>query len=140
MRYLIAIALVFWGVAVPAWETPKRGTDLRQDLMDAARPHAEWLFGTPIAFVVEELRVSGDAAFAQIYPSRGGVVLEHSDLLPRVRGAFDPMLFDGARMEFLYRRSGRTWVAVHHEIGATDVWFADPDLCADYADVLPEFC
>jgi len=33
-----------------AWEEPQRGTDTRSALMDALRPHAEWMLGKPVEF------------------------------------------------------------------------------------------
>lgn len=37
--------------------------------------------------------------------------------------------YDGGRF---IREKRETWVAVHHSIGATDVWFAGPELCSRY--------
>lgn len=59
-------------VPAAAWEVPARGSALRSDLMDAARPHAEWMLGAPVEFVVTELRVSGDLALAMLVPQRPG--------------------------------------------------------------------
>jgi hypothetical protein len=47
---------------------------------------------------------------------------------------------DGTSVSVLYRKLRNTWVAVHFDIGATDVWFASPDYCSEYKAVIPEFC
>jgi ATP phosphoribosyltransferase len=47
---------------------------------------------------------------------------------------------DGVRMQALLEKSGDTWVAVHWVIGATDVWFITPELCAAYHAVIADFC
>ena len=57
---LAAIALAIAPLSANAWEEPARGTALRGNLMDAVRPHAEWVLGAPVIFVVNDLRVSGD--------------------------------------------------------------------------------
>jgi hypothetical protein len=41
---------------------------------------------------------------------------------------------------FLYKLSGETWVAVHHAVGATDVWFAWGPLCREYGAVIADYC
>jgi len=56
------------------------------------------------------------------------------------RGYLDPDYMDGTSLQALYRKSGKTWVAVHWAIGATDVWYADPELCPEYQAVIPEVC
>jgi hypothetical protein len=124
-----------------AWEVPERGSALRSDLMDAARPHAEWMLGAPVEFVVTELRVSGDLALAMLVPQRpGGGRIDVLRTPMVARGEFDPELVDTPHMEVLYKRSGRTWVAVHWAIGATDVWFAWEPICAEFRPVIPEAC
>ena len=47
---------------------------------------------------------------------------------------------DGVDMQALLEKSGDTWVAVHWAIGATDVWFIAPELCAAYRVVLTTYC
>ena len=85
MTTLKALALVA-ALALPgaaqAWEEPARGTELRADLMDALRPMAEWDLGAPVEFVVLDLRVAGDVAFASVMAQRPGgapiVILQHA--------------------------------------------------------------
>lgn len=133
-------ALVFLPLPGLAWETPPGGSDLRGNLMDALRPHAEWRLGAPVVFVVDDLRVSGNAAFANLRPVRpGGREITRSEIPPR-DGWDNPFDWDGVQMQALYLRSGDTWVAVHHAMGATDVWWANPDYCEDWGAVIPEIC
>lgn len=146
MRLLgLAWVLIFTIAAGGAWAQgftePKRGSDLRQDLMDAIRPIAEWEMGKPVVFVVEDLRVAGDVAFAGLQPARpSGKPISVWDTRMSRGDGFDPEFVDGTFMYVLFQRSGRMWVASQWSIGATDVWFADPDLCGIFRAVTPEFC
>jgi len=123
------------------WEEPARGTSDRSELMDAIRPHIEWSLGAPIEFVISELRVSEDVAFASLAPQRpGGGKIDLYSTPGHLRGELYPDQMDGTSVSVLYRKLRNTWVAVHFAIGATDVWFASPDYCGDYQGVIPEFC
>ncbi|EBA09159.1 hypothetical protein [Sagittula stellata] len=138
MRFL-ALCLTLLPLPLGAWETPRIGTALRADLMDAMRPHAEWIFGAPLVFRVDELRVDGDVAFAMLEPLRkDGRAMTPADLIPgHSRDIFE---FDGPAMQALFRRSGNTWVAVHWAIGATDAWWFGDPYCSDWKSVIPEAC
>ena len=144
LRYLLAVAAVLLsGAAAQAqgWTEPARGTETRAALMDALRPHAEWALGPQVEFIVYELRQSGDLAFGSVGPQRPGGRQIDLRLTPAfTRGQIDPQMMDGVAMQALYQRSGRTWVAVHWAMGATDVWYADPELCAIWHRVIPEAC
>jgi hypothetical protein len=123
-----------------AWETPQRGSALRTDLMDAVRPHAEWLVGAPVEFVVDSLRVEGDVAFGSLYAVRPGGQEITRDEVPERLGYDNPLDWGGTDMQILYQRSGTTWVAVHHLMGATDVWWSDPQFCPQWRSVISEMC
>lgn len=142
-RVFLAVTLAATGLApmaALAWDTPVRGTPLRAELVDAARPHAEWVLGPPVIFVVEDLRVSGDVAFASLHPVRpGGREITRGEI-PQRFDQDNPFDWGGPDMQVLYQRSGDTWVAVHHVIGATDVWWAHPDFCPLWRNVIPEVC
>jgi hypothetical protein len=124
---------------------PARGTATRSALMDAIRPHLEWDLEQPIEFVVNDLRVSGDVAFASLAPQRpGGTPIDLRDT-PWYRRNWDPNsdfmdFMDGTHTEALYRRMRDTWVAVHFAIGATDVWYDWDEYCPEYRSVIPEWC
>ena len=124
-----------------AWDEPARGTADRSELMDAIRPHIEWSLGAPIEFVIDQLRVSENVAYASLAPQRpGGGVIDLYSTPGYLRGEFYPDQMDGTSVAVLYRKLRNTWVAVHFSVGATDVWFATPDYCSDYRAVIPEWC
>ncbi len=141
MRIFTFMVSLMWAGMALAWEEPARGTDTRRAMMDALRPHVEWHLGAPIEFVVRDLRRAGTVGFASVQAQRpGGQQINQNETPGAVRGIIDPEEMDGASIQALYRKSGDTWVAVHWAIGATDVWWADPDLCPEYAAVTPEVC
>ncbi len=144
MPRLTSLAVMIGLLAAPvpceAWETPARGSELRGDLMDALRPHAEWILGAPVVFVVGDLRVDGDVAFGNLRPLRPGGREITRDEIPLRPGRDNPFDWDGVQMQALFQRSGETWVAVHQVMGATDVWWADPQFCATWRSVIPEVC
>jgi hypothetical protein len=141
MRSFIFFILLFFPTFLSAWETPQRGSDLRRDLADSLRPHAEQVFGTPVVFVIHDLRVDGNLGFGQFTAKRpNGKKITLSDLRPRFREFYEPDLWGGADIQALFKKSGRTWVAVHHAISPTDVWWADPFLCQTWAPVTPQAC
>ena len=139
---------LFFGVALLAggaaaaqgYAEPQRGTATRAALMDAIRPHVEWELGQPIEFVVDGLRVAGDVAYGSLSPQRPGGGAIDLYTTPGFRRGMNPEHMDGTHVAVLYRRLRETWVAVHHSIGATDVWFAGPEYCFEYAAVIPEWC
>lgn len=142
---LLTVALALMSLnaarAQQPWFEPERGSVLRADLMDAIRPIAEWQLGDPVEFVVQDLRVSGNVAFAMLLPQRpGGGVIELSET-PMVRWFNrDPSEMDGAAMQVLYQQSGRMWVPVDYAIGATDAWWDWDIYCPRFKRVIPEVC
>lgn len=138
---LLGAALLSSPVMAESWAEPERGSPTREALMDALRPHAEWMLARPVQFVIHDLRLSGSAAFANVTAQRpGGAAIDLDNTPGARRGAFDPDYMDGSSLQALYLKSGETWVAVHWKIGATDAWWYDPALCPDWADVIPEAC
>ena len=127
------------GIATAAdYMVPARGTQARADLMDALRPHVEWALGAPVEFLVWDIRIAGETAFAQVIAQRpGGAPIDVATTPMVLRDHVDPEFIDGTRTEAFYVRSGRQWVVVHHAIGATDVWFADPQFCEIWTNVMP---
>jgi hypothetical protein len=134
---ILALLLALPG-AVLAWSEPPRGSALRAALMDAARPLAESMLAAPVEFVVRDLRVEGDVAFASLVAQRpGGMPIDIRTTPGFYRGELDPEFMDGSTLQVLYQRVGGRWVPVHHAIGATDVWYADPAYCPTWGPVLP---
>ncbi len=143
MRFVILLlALIAAGPGfAQSWQEPARGTTTRKALMDAVRPHAMWLLGSPIEFVVGELRQSGNLAYGALYPQRpGGAEIDLTMTPGYQRGDLDPDSMDGVAMQVLYYKSGQTWVAVEWSLGAQDVWFAYAPICAVWRKVIPEAC
>ena len=52
--------------------TPPRGSPLRAAILDGLRPMVEAEVGSPVEFVVIDLRVIGEWAFAYVTPQRPG--------------------------------------------------------------------
>lgn len=124
-----------------AWQEPARGSSDRAELMDALRPDAEDILGAPIEFVIDQLRVEGDVALAVVLPQRpGGGVIDIYDTPMVQRDGVDPEYMDGTRIDALLQRSGQGWVVVDWAVGATDVWWANPDFCETFSGVIPEVC
>ncbi len=140
-RFFVAIVLLLSTLPVQAYETPPRGTALRADLMSALRPKAEWDLGAPVEFVVNDIRVSGNVAFVSVTaqrPGGGPINIRNTPLV--LRDEIEPDVIDGPNIQALLQKSGRMWVPVHQETGATDVWYAWPALCPIWRSVLPEIC
>lgn len=138
----LVLSLPFAGIgAAEGWSTPAIGSDLRQDLLAAVRPHAEWALGRPVSFVVHEMRVAGGAAFVSLTAVRpGGGAIAISETPGFRLGDLDPDIMDGTSLQALLLKSGRMWVAVQHAIGPTDAWWTWDAYCADWGSVLPESC
>ncbi len=140
-RIIVAIILLVLTLPAHAYESPPRGTALRADLMDALRPIAEWTLGAPVQFVVNDIRVSGNVAFVSVTAQRpGGVPINIRNTPLVLRDKIEPDMIDGTNIQALLQKSGRMWVPVHQETGATDVWYAWPALCPVWGPVLPETC
>ena len=134
------LMMVGQGALAQVWHSPNRGTAERAALMDAMRPHAEWVLGAPVQFVVDDLRVAGDLGYGALTPQRpGGGQIDIRRTPGFARGQLDPVM-DGIYLHVLYRKSGKTWVAVQWSMGATDVWFSAPEFCAIWHPVIPEYC
>ena len=61
--FLIVMALVAGTALAADWTVPQRGTPERKAVMDALRPHAEWLFGAPVEIFVHDLRRAGNTGY-----------------------------------------------------------------------------
>ncbi|MEL6573367.1 MAG: hypothetical protein AAFQ64_17035 [Pseudomonadota bacterium] len=139
------LILSFWvglaaQMAAAAPETPAAGTPLRQDLLNTIRVMAGFDLGPPIEFVVLDLRVDGDRAFAQVMAQRpGGAPIDLATSPMAQRDQVPTDLIDGPRMEaFLVHENG-AWYVDAYAIGATDVWWIGPPFCAAYAQLLPDW-
>ncbi len=146
MRHLLILFLLFLlslttAASAQTYTEPARGTELRQDLLDAIRPHIEWDLDAPIEFVVWELRATDNVAFASLMAQRpGGAPIDMYQTPAAQRGDVDPEVGDGATVQALLVKSGRTWVAVHIGMSATDAWWYYEGFCPIWAEVIPEAC
>lgn len=106
--------------------TPERGSAERAALMDSLRLAVEPELGTDVIFVVTELQVKGDWAFGVLEPVHADGSAIDMMTTPLVRAAGGNVdMFDGLRIEAIWRWSEGRWHIQAHGIGATDVWFED---------------
>ena len=138
------LSVIIWAclapfAAIAAPETPAPGTPLRQEIMDTIRVLAGFDLGPPIEFVVIQLEVDGNRAFARVMAQRPGgtpISIVETPMVQRDQMPID--LIDGPRMEaFLVNANGK-WYVDAYAIGATDVWWIGPPFCGNYAQFLPE--
>lgn len=141
MRLILFLVLIATSANAQSYTEPARGTDIRADLMDALRPNIEWDFGVQVEFVILDLRVSDDVAFASVKAQHpGGAAIDMSQTPAARRAEVVPEEGDGATAQALLQRSGRTWVAVHIGISSTDAWWYWDGYCPIWANVIPEVC
>ena len=140
MKIIVFLAFLAAGPAF-GWSEPARGSADRTGMLDALRPHATWALGGPVEFMVGQLRMEGNLGFVTVSPQRpGGGVIDPQTTPMALRDPDGAAFMDGVDMQALLEKSGDTWVAVHWAIGATDVWFIAPELCAAYRVVLTTYC
>lgn len=144
MRAAVALSMVlalvgFSATAQQVYEPP-RGSSERRALMDAVRPLAESLFYPPIEFVISDLRVSGNVAFASVVAQRpgGGAIDVYSS--PGWRDGYFLPDSDPTAGQALLQRSGDGWVMAYGLFGATDVWWQSPETCASFYAVISNVC
>ena len=99
---------------------PPRGSELRAELLDAARPTFEEETGGPIEFVVKRLNVIGDWAFGEVRLQRpGGRPIDWTRTMyaeDYAAGMFDP-----SGSFFLLHNAGPYWEVVEYATGPTDI-------------------
>lgn len=135
-----AVISIGLGTAAAAYEVPARGAPVRTAIMDALRPRAEALYGAPVQFVVDDLRVAGGVAFASVRAQRPGglaIVLEQTPGF--ARGELEEEA-DWSLMQSLLRRSGSGWSPAHLASMPSEAWWLDSGLCPEFGAVLPGDC
>jgi hypothetical protein len=140
LPFIASLMLAGYALIAPAhaWETPARGTPLRAALMDAIRPGVESQLGFEVEFVIDEARVAGLAAFVMVRPQHpGGRQIRFSETLLADQGDF---IDTSLATQALLRRTNSGWAVAAIAIGATDVWWANHEYCAEFARVIPEVC
>lgn len=101
-------------------ELPEKGSALRGELMNAARPSFEYATGGPVIFVVNRIAVSGDWAFGNVKPVRpNGVDIDWR----RTRFAQDLQSgsFQTEISFFLLKRVDGKWTVAEYVVGPSDV-------------------
>lgn len=138
-----ALGNSFTVVSQASAETVKRATtqaSQRTAILSALRPRATRDLGAPVEFVVSQYRQRANLAFVSVTPQRpGGRAIE----LPRTPVGKDGAAaqMDGAVIQAFFKRTNGVWRVDLYAIGATDVWYGDPLICATYASVMtPNLC
>jgi hypothetical protein len=102
---------------------PEPGSPLRRELMNTLRPMIEEKLYAPIEFRVNELKVSGEWAFAQVMPQRpGGTPVRVRDT---PMADMHELIGDDVHTEAILRRVRGSWRVVDYYVGSTDVWYMD---------------
>lgn len=128
MRFVFALTLCWLAVAFAAGpvaaqklEKPERGSALRTQLLDAARPVFERETGGPVEFVIKQLNVVDVWAFGNVSVQRpGGGAIDWS----RTKFGQDEAegMFESGGHFFLLRRADSgEWMLVEYALGPTDV-------------------
>ena len=119
----LAASLMLITAAAAQVTTPPRGSPLRAQLMDALRPMVEAEVGKPVEFVVIDLNVLGEWAFAHVRPQRpGGGAIPY--VYSRYQAAVDAGVFEGTVMALL-RQTPAGWLVYQYSLGATDIPYVD---------------
>lgn len=99
----------------------ERGTPLRGEILDAARPVFERETGGPVEFVVRTLNVYDVWAFGALSPQRpGGGAIDWASTKfgeDLAAGMFEP----GVSFVLLRKADSGEWLLVEYAIGPTDV-------------------
>jgi hypothetical protein len=99
---------------------PKPGNPLRKAVLDGLRGPIQKDLGQKVIFIVDDIRVVGDWAYAQVNPVQpNSKPIDFSKT--RYKEALEEGYFDGPRTYALLRKQGGHWVTVTYQIGPTDV-------------------
>ncbi len=118
---------------------PQRGSPERAEVMNAIRPLAAELFGPPIEFVVDFLRVTDDQAYVGVYAQRpgGGEIDIAQTPWAQKNPQFDPYS-DYAGMNVLMERKNQRWVIVENAVSWTEPPYNTMTHCKSWSAVLPQ--
>lgn len=118
---LLGAAFVAEPVAAQQIVKPDRGSELRLELLDAARPLFERETGGPVEFVINRLNVLDVWAFGNVRLQRpGGGEIDWAKTKfaeQHAEGMFDA----GGHFFLLRRADSGEWMLVEYAIGPTDV-------------------
>ncbi|MCC7250669.1 hypothetical protein [Hyphomicrobium sp.] len=108
------------GAAAGDIYSPPKGTPLRAQLLDAARPTFEREVGAPVEFVVETLNVMDGWAYDNVKLQRpGGVPIDWRST--KFAEDFAQGMRETESNLFLLQQGGDGWTLVEYAIGPTDV-------------------
>lgn len=125
--------------AEPGPETPERGTDLRRSILDAVRPGAEDIYGAPVEFVVDDMRVAGDLAFVSLRAQRPGGQPIDIRTTPGFRAnRLWPAPGTPEEVQAVLSRSGDRWTLTSLVTQPTEAWWLSD--CATWGVLFPETC
>ncbi|WP_072397063.1 hypothetical protein [Hyphomicrobium sp. CS1GBMeth3] len=127
MRFVLSLLLLLvaaplgpsaLSAGTPAIESPAKGTDLRKQLLDAARAVFERELGAPVEFVVTTLNVID--GWGNVKPQRpGGAPIDWRRT--KFADAFKDGIFEAEISLFLLQKTTDGWQLVEYAIGPTDV-------------------
>lgn len=141
MRLIRALLACLLLAAAPAgaqsWYEPARGSAERGAIMDAVRPVAGGYLGAPVEFVVEDLRVAGDRAYADLNAHRPGGVAIDMAATPRAQTGYYSPPIDRPNIHALLLRQGGGWGVAEHAFSPTEPPFYGEPWCGDWRPVLP---
>jgi hypothetical protein len=120
MAALTALAIAGFSASASAQvETPPQGSPVRAAILEAIRGIAVAEFGSPIEFVVNDIRVLGEWAYADVHPQRpGGDEIFYT--YTRYQANWDAGALDQTAVVLL-RETPAGWLVYEYSFGATDV-------------------
>ena len=110
-------------------QTPQRGSPERAAIMDALRPRYEGMFGKPILFKVERLRVAAGFAFVVVHPQRpSGSPIEKRVWDRALGGACFQERESVAHEYWMQKRDGSWSIGLNNDMCADDSIIDQGDL------------
>ncbi|SON55163.1 hypothetical protein HDIA_1622 [Hartmannibacter diazotrophicus] len=133
---LAQVALAAGPAAAQNAYEPKRGSAERAAIMDAVRPVAASHVGAPVEFVVEDLKVFGDRAYAALKMQRpGGKAIDMAGTPNARKYGYDPNEYPGIYALLLRRGGG--WTVASEMFSPFEPPFGGPKDCSAWRSVLP---
>jgi hypothetical protein len=122
--FFLSLCMLIFVAAAPASAQPvvhpERGSALRADVLNAARPVFARDVGGQIEFVVRHLNVMGNWAFGDVQLQRpGGHPINWAKT--KYGEDFKEGMFDPAGSFFLTRRTAAGWTVLKFATGPTDI-------------------
>lgn len=139
---LILMSALAFSVSTNA-QIPQRAQNLssqRAAILNALRPRAVRDLGQRVEFVVHQYRQVGNLGFVSATAQRrGGQPIDLARTPIGKNGASEQM--DGPTIQAFFRRTNGIWRVDLYAVGATDLWYGDPLICATYLTVMtPSLC